>query len=235
MNCSNCGGTQGLEAIRAGECEFCRAPLPHVVDAAAKAAAMNELLADRDGDGIPDALQQLDAAQKRKGALEQTEQRLALLRDRREACANAKVGWMGVAVLTLVLTLVASVAWTGIMQANESDPWFGQFSQVYCPSVCRDCRGPVRYYAPSGQWYCSPKGENLIELHWTEISDRGGELLAYATPSGALPFILASSVIFFPLLAVLIPLVATRRVRKRRAQVAEIDAQIAAIVPAGKA
>ena len=105
----------------------------------------------------------------------------------------------------------------------------GRFSDVYCPTVCAECRGPIRYYNPTGEWYCSPQGENLIEVDWMEISERTNELQAYASPHGALAFIMASALVLYPLFAILPAALAIGRARSRRARVPGLDRQIAAL------
>jgi|GEM_PF-5846996 len=59
MQCPNCGRVLGAEEITGDACQYCGAVLPHVARAYEKAALAKQILADADGDGIPDIVQQL--------------------------------------------------------------------------------------------------------------------------------------------------------------------------------
>jgi len=63
MNCSKCGAEANQESLQRGSCEYCGTVLPHVVRAAEKAAQVQALLADRDGNGVPDVLENLHQVQ----------------------------------------------------------------------------------------------------------------------------------------------------------------------------
>ena len=101
------------------------------------------------------------------------------------------------------------------------------FAAVVCPRVCNNCHGPIRYYRPTGEWYCSPSGENLVTADWRVIDARVEALKANALPGRAWPLFLAA----VPLLAlVLVPLfVALGRqlAEQRQAIVPALDQQIA--------
>ena len=127
MRCTTCGAEQSLEAVRRGTCEYCAKPLPNAVDAAAKAAAMRELLADRDGDGLPDALAQLEAAQQRQSLLREGPGRLVMLQAERSRAAGARANPLMPLLLSLPAVALCSGLWLGLVQAAGTDPWLGGF------------------------------------------------------------------------------------------------------------
>ncbi len=62
MNCEHCGRNLTADEMRGESCRYCGTVLPHRARAMEKAAVVKEILADADGDGIPDIMQQLGSA-----------------------------------------------------------------------------------------------------------------------------------------------------------------------------
>jgi hypothetical protein len=62
MRCSHCGHALSAAELEGQDCPYCRTVLPHRARAAEKVAVLQSLLADRDGDGVPDVAQQLGKA-----------------------------------------------------------------------------------------------------------------------------------------------------------------------------
>ncbi|MEM9692526.1 MAG: hypothetical protein AAGA56_08280 [Myxococcota bacterium] len=54
LNCRECGALITEAELSKKSCPYCGAILPHVADAKVKAELAKELLADRNGDGVPD-------------------------------------------------------------------------------------------------------------------------------------------------------------------------------------
>jgi len=57
--CSHCGSNLSAADLMGTSCRYCGTALPHQVRAAQQVAVVNQMLADRNGDGIPDAFQHL--------------------------------------------------------------------------------------------------------------------------------------------------------------------------------
>lgn len=57
--CSHCGSNLSAADLMGTSCRYCGTALPHQVRAAQQVAVVNKMLADRNGDGIPDAFQHL--------------------------------------------------------------------------------------------------------------------------------------------------------------------------------
>lgn len=54
IKCTSCGAAQTPESIGRGACQYCNAVLPHRVAAAKQAEAVKQMMADVNGNGIPD-------------------------------------------------------------------------------------------------------------------------------------------------------------------------------------
>ena len=59
MGCTHCGATLTPEQFQAQSCAYCGTLLAHHARAAEKVAVVQQLMADRNGNGIPDALEGL--------------------------------------------------------------------------------------------------------------------------------------------------------------------------------
>jgi hypothetical protein len=57
--CTHCGSNLTAADLMGTSCRYCGTALPHQVRAAQQVAVVNQMLADRNGDGIPDAFQHL--------------------------------------------------------------------------------------------------------------------------------------------------------------------------------
>jgi len=145
--------------------------LPHVIRGAERAAAAQALLEDRDGDGVPDALQPVLDAQRRLAEARATAARDA---QRREQCAHLlgelraqrdlerarTFRWVTVLRIGVAGALVYGFLWTLVLsEALEIDPWLGLHSTLACPLVCNGCRGPYQITHADGIWktpVCEP-------------------------------------------------------------------------------
>lgn len=160
---------------------------------------MRELLADHDGDGLPDALQHLDSAKERQALLRDGPAKLENLRRARDTASSARPSYLRSGLLAAAVCAFFAILWMGAMQAAGTDPWLGGFAAVACPKVCSRCHGPLRYYHPTSEWYCSPEGENLVDVEWTVIDRRVNELKAQALPGRAWTVWLSSLFLFAPI------------------------------------
>src|SRR5688500_18128299 len=91
MTCRQCGATLKAEELRKEDCPYCGSVLPHVAQAVEQVEVVKQMLADRDGNGIPDAFEGVVAGGAR--ALAQP------------AIKVAKVGRTVAAVITVVVLL----------------------------------------------------------------------------------------------------------------------------------
>jgi cobalamin biosynthesis Mg chelatase CobN len=57
--CTNCGANLTTDDLRGNNCAYCGTVLPHRARAAQQVAVVQEMLADRNGNGIPDAFEGL--------------------------------------------------------------------------------------------------------------------------------------------------------------------------------
>ncbi len=57
MQCTNCGASLSAEQLSGRDCPYCGTALPTQVRAAEKVAEVEQLLADRNGNGIPDVFE----------------------------------------------------------------------------------------------------------------------------------------------------------------------------------
>jgi hypothetical protein len=62
QKCSHCGGNLGAQDLAGDNCPFCGTVLPHRARAAQQVAVVQGLLADHNGNGIPDAFEGMIAA-----------------------------------------------------------------------------------------------------------------------------------------------------------------------------
>lgn len=61
VSCTNCGKNFTTDDLRGTSCRFCGTVLAHHARAAQQVAVVNQMLADRNGNGIPDAYEGLVA------------------------------------------------------------------------------------------------------------------------------------------------------------------------------
>ena len=61
VSCTNCGKNFTTDDLRGTSCRFCGTLLAHHARAAQQVAVVNQMLADRNGNGIPDAYEGLMA------------------------------------------------------------------------------------------------------------------------------------------------------------------------------
>lgn len=57
MNCTHCGAALSPDDVRLPACRYCGTALAHHVQTAQQVAAVQALMGDRNGNGIPDALE----------------------------------------------------------------------------------------------------------------------------------------------------------------------------------
>ncbi len=59
MQCTQCGHALSAAELAGADCPYCGTVLPHRARAAEKAAVVEQMLADRDGNGVPDVFEAL--------------------------------------------------------------------------------------------------------------------------------------------------------------------------------
>ena len=249
MKCNNCGADLSLAQAREGECAYCHAALPHAVHALEKEAALQRLLEDRDGDGIPDgvqALEKLQTAQRQRQAGEAAQKNKAqALKRAQTQLAEAKAARVrlgAVAWLALLIGLVVSIPYqVFVVRWLDQDPWFGAHHALLCPAVCDTCRGPyvifawTPYSTPSSKSaestrvYCKPKRGYFDGYSKTDFFTKMDANKQYEVP-GTTYALWASTVPMLFILALPFAFVLRRReVGKLKASVPDIEARLAAL------
>jgi hypothetical protein len=226
MQCTQCGAAATPEAVAAGHCSFCGTSFPHAVRAAEKARAVESLLADHDGDGVPDALALLQDAQREIAARTERRATLEKLRAEHAAAAGARLSLGGVAIAAGVVTLVLAFVWMMVVPGTlKADPWFGLHDDLVCPHVCQGCHGPYGFvfYSSTGTSnssgslvFCSPPGRSLEGLDGMALWDRKQELAPYSLPGGMWTMYASSLLLWLLPSTGLAWLLASARVRKLR-------------------
>ncbi|CAN98648.1 putative membrane protein [Sorangium cellulosum So ce56] len=232
MKCLRCQAALDLSKT---QCAACGAPV------------------DADGDGVPDVLAkmiedkarallatekqreeeaareafrvQADAAE--AAARRADEAQLAYLRGRRDASLSTVPRLWYASSGMLVLFALVAVVIGGCMLPFGLETTIGRSivaAHVFCPSVCRGCRGPGRVVAwrESGSWYeadvsaeiCHNRAVDIDRLTWNDITDREDKDLAPYRLTRWASVLMDFGLVFLPLLLVG-PLVAAPRRRRQ--------------------